>query len=68
MKHPVNELLQEVNYEFAEVGLETRPTIVLPGQTQQTPAQPTKFPLLQASAVGLLGGMLLCLLYYYIAK
>jgi hypothetical protein len=72
MKHPVNDLLEEINYEFAELGLDTRPTIVLPGQTQQTPAPPTprsdKFPLLQASAVGLLGGLLFTLFYYYLSK
>lgn len=67
MKHPVNDLLEEINYEFAELGLDTRPTIVLPGQTQ-TPALPTKFPLLQASAVGLLGGLLFTLFYYYLAQ
>lgn len=60
--------LDDINHEFAEMGLDTRPTIVLPGTAMVEPANHLSFPLLKAAAVGMLGGILLTLLHYYLAR
>lgn len=60
--------LDNINHEFAEMGLDTRPTIVLPGTAMVTPVNTLSFPLLKASAVGMLGGLLFVLLHYYLAQ
>lgn len=59
--------LDEINHEFAEMGLDTRPTIVLPG-TALPPTNTLSFPLLKAASVGMLGGLLFVLLHYYLAQ
>ena len=60
--------LDEINHEFTELGLDTRPAIVLPGTATQSPAKTLSFPLLKAAAVGLLGGLFFILLHYYLTQ